>query len=222
MAKDCKKFKIDDLSQQLGGALPTSLADLSKGQKQFAIDDAFSNALSNITNTVANAVDNFKNIVTGGLPEFNKPEIDPTKVFDKITSEVSSTISEFQGLRAGKFKQRLDAQALLDGQLDCIETDILKSDETASLEGNMLSNISKSIGDISPTNLRDFNLPGSNLQLDFVNNITSNTVDIQKSLALQGTTFKEKAASQASTLNSFGSRKPITLDVKAIDIDISI
>lgn len=222
MAKDCKKFKIDDLSQQLGGALPTSLASLPKGQKQFAIDEAFSNALSNITSTVANAVDNFKNIVTGGLPEFNKPEIDPTKVFDKITSEVSSTISEFQGLRAGKFKQRLDAQALLDGQLDCIETDVLKSDETASLEGNMLGNISKSIGNISPTNLRDFNLPGSNLQLDFVNNITSNTVDIQKSLALQGTTFKEKAASQANTLNSFGSRKPITLDVKAIDIDISI
>ena len=29
MAKDCKKFKIDDLSQQLGGALPTSLAELT-------------------------------------------------------------------------------------------------------------------------------------------------------------------------------------------------
>ena len=160
--------------------------------------------------------------MTGGLPEFNKPEIDPTKVFDKITAEVSSTISEFQSLKANKLKQSLEAQALLDGQLDCVETDLLKSDETASLEGNMFSNISKSIGDISPTNLRDFNLPGSNLQTDYVNSITSQTIDIQKALAAKGTTFKEKAATQSTSLNSFLARKPIVLDLDAIDVDISI
>ena len=222
--KECKKIPIDDLASKLKGAVPSNLSGLPTIQKEFDIKQAFDNTAAKIGEMVSNAVDNFKNIVTGGLPELNLPEIDPSKIFDKIDSGLESTLSEFNSIKQSLLSKRLDTESLLNQQLDCISSDVLKSDEVASLNGNLLSGVSADIKNISNNQLRDFNLPsvpgvsgitGNNLQQQLSDQIANSNIELQKAQALKGTTFTETANSQINSLKNIKIKVPNTLDAKA-------
>ena len=213
--KECKKIPIDDIASKLKGAIPSNLSGLPDIQKEFDIKQAFDNTAAKIGSLVGNAVDNFKNILTGGLPELNLPEIDPSKIFDKIDAGIEDSLSQFNSLKASLLSKRLDTEALLNKQLDCVSADVLNSDEVASLNGNLLSGVSKDIKNISNNQLRDFNLPGSNLQQQLSDQIANSNIELQKAQALKGTTFTETANSQLNSLKNVKVKVPNTLDVKA-------
>jgi hypothetical protein len=216
--KDCidlPNLPIDDVASKLQGAIPTNLSGIPPIQKEFDIKQAFDNTAGKIGDMVSNAVDNFKNIATGGLPELNLPTIDPSKIFDKIDAQLEASLGQFNSIKDSLASKRLNTEALLNKQIDCVTSDVLKSDEVATLNGNLLSGVSGDIKNISNNQLRDFNLPNSDLQQQLSSQIATANIDAQKIQALKGTTFTETANNQISSLKDVKVRLPSTLDAKA-------
>jgi hypothetical protein len=196
----CKKFSIDQLTDKLTGVNPVNFNDVSDKIKNFQIDTTFNAALPDINSKVSNAIDNFKNISTGSLPTLNIPDLDPTAFFEKIDKKIDAALTSFKDVRNKLNVENLKAQLNLDSQLNCINTDIVSTEEVAITQSGIFENIKGSVGSISNNQLRDFNLDPSN-QIAAANNMTLDTITKAKEAAAKGTTNVAQASKQKVSLN---------------------
>ena len=200
---------IDETASKLKGAIPSNLKDLSPANKLTSVSSALNSAKSNIQDIASNAVENFKKIKTGELPQLNKPEIDPTKIFNKIDDAKSSALNKFNDIKSQLSIKNLNAKSLLEKNLDCADVNVLNSNELASVDGNLLKDVSKGVSTISPTMLRDFNKDslGELEMSNFSKNITDSALENEKIKALKGKSFEETADAAKNSLSKIKVRK---------------
>jgi len=82
-----------------------------------------------------------------------------------------------------------------------IDLEKVSTNELSNFQGNMFDDVKLSVGNISNTQLRDFNLDASK-QLEAVESITSDVVANAKAAAERGVTDADVVAAQTKSVDS--------------------
>ncbi len=197
-------FNSDSLSTGLKKVNPSSLKGLSPKIKTFNINSAISDVTSLIKDKVSSAVNNFKNIKTGAIPELNIPSIDPTAYFEPINIDVEASIASLGDIQNKLNIDSLKKQDLLNNQFNGIDANNISTDELAKFQGDLFKDVQSSVGNISNTQLRDFNVD-SLKQQEFINSTAANVVTDAKAAAEKGIGDASQAATQLKSVDSLDS-----------------
>jgi len=194
-------FNSDSLSTGLKKVNPSSFKGVSPKIKTFNINSAISDVTSLVKDKVSNAVNNFKNLKTGTLPEINIPKIDVSAYTEPLIGVNTDYLSSLSDIKGKLNAERLKKEINIDDQLASIDIEKISTNELSNFQGNMFDDVKLSVGDISNTQLRDFNLDASK-QLEAVNNITDNVVTNAKAAAERGGTDADIVAAQTKSVDS--------------------
>lgn len=197
-------FNSDSLSTGLKKVNPSSFKGLSSKIKTFNINSAISDVTSLIKDKVSSAVNNFKNIKTGAIPELNIPSIDPTAYFEPINIDVEASIASLGDIQNKLNIDSLKKQDLLNNQFNGIDANNISTDELAKFQGDLFKDVQSSVGNISNTQLRDFNVD-SLKQQEFINSTAANVVTDAKAAAEKGIGDASQAATQLKSVDSLDS-----------------
>jgi len=194
-------FNSDSLSTGLKKVNPSSFKGLSSKIKTFNINSAISDVTSLVKDKVSNAVNNFKNLKTGVLPEIKIPKIDVSAYTEPLIGVNTDYLSSLSDIKGKLNAERLKKEINIDNQLASIDIEKISTNELSNFQGNMFDDVKLSVGDISNTQLRDFNLDASK-QLEAVENITSDVVTNAKAAAEKGVTDEDIVAAQTKSIDS--------------------
>jgi len=194
-------FNSDSLSTGLKKVNPSSFKGLSSKIKTFNINSAISDVTSLVKDKVSNAVNNFKNLKTGVLPEIKIPKIDVSAYTEPLIGVNTDYLSSLSDIKGKLNVERLKKEINIDDQLASIDIEKISTNELSNFQGNMFDDVKLSVGDISNTQLRDFNLDASK-QLEAVDSITDNVVTNAKAAAERGVTDVDIVAAQTKSVDS--------------------
>ena len=193
---------VDELSSSLKGAIPSLNVGVPDAVKKYNIQTAFSAAAENIGKLVGTLVKNFTNISIGKLPELSLSDLDPTKLITNITDKTFNALSDFNNID-GLLKGGSSAlRSKLASQVDCVDIESIGSNELASMQGNLLQNVSIDSIKLSPKDLRDFSIPGTSTMDDYINAQTDKIIAKEKLQAEKGLSNIEVTASHKNALDS--------------------
>jgi hypothetical protein len=197
----CKKLpNIDTLSSKLKGVIPSLNVGIPAKIKEFNISKAFNAALPDISALVSGVTENLKNIKIGKLPKLDFKDLDPSKLFKKLDLDSIKSMN-LAAKASDLIKKEADAFAnKLLGQIDCIDTDVINSDELTSMQGDLMSSISDKTSQLTNMQLREFNNPLSTEFDKIVSLNTSDVIEAQKAKVLKGISNKEIVSKQSDTL----------------------
>lgn len=197
-------FKTDSLSTQLRKVNPSAVEFKTPKIKTSEINNAIDASVPEIKSKVTGAVNNFKDIKTGAIPELNVPSIDPTAYFEPIDVDVESSIASLGDIQNKLNVDSLKKQDLLNNQFNGIDANNISTDELAKFQGDLFKDVQSNVGNISNTQLRDFNVD-SLKQQEFINSTTTNVVADAKAAAEKGVGDASQAATQLKSVDSLDS-----------------
>lgn len=197
-------FSTDSLSEKLKKANPSLLVDKPLKIRQTEITTNVDSALPDISSKVTEAVSNFKNLKTGLVPEINIPSIDTNAFFEKIDIPTKLSISSFSGVKDKINSEQLLKKANFNNQINEVDTNFVKGDEVAKLQGDMFKNIKAGIGTIGNADIRNFNL-SAGAETAFINNLSTDIISKGKDFAQAGLPDASNISSQLKSISNLDS-----------------
>tara|TARA_R110001606_G_scaffold398201_2_gene576690 strand:- start:1678 stop:2307 length:630 start_codon:yes stop_codon:yes gene_type:complete len=196
-------FNTDSLSTQLRKVTPSTVELKTPKIKTSEINNAIDTAIPEIKSKITNAVDNFKNIKTGAIPEI-PPNFNPTAYFEPIDFNAKASIASLGDIRSKINIANVKKEDLLNKQFSSIDVNKISTDELAKFQGDLFKDVKSSVGSISNTQLRDFNID-SLKQQKFVNGTTTDIVKNARTAAEKGIGDASKATTQIKSIDSLDS-----------------